>query len=758
MVVAETFHTDAANQDPAVSEGFDGLAEALRSQDVEAFGKKSPTAACFVPLLNELGWVGDYRDVAEALPHFANDMDLWDLRSALVLLGYTSEPEHTHFNKVDMRLLPCLFERKIDGKLFVITGHEGTNILAFSDGRHQTLDRASHDFEGTAYFFSHAEVDEAEKSDRIANWFVRAILRFKKSFTQMLVASLIVNLLTISIPLFIMVIYDKVVGAQSLKALPFLAAGMAVILLGDIRLRTIRSEIIAAVAGRLDYLTGVAAFEKVLSFPPAMTESATVNSQMARLKEFKSLRDFFTGPLVSVLVELPFIVLVLATIYVLGGPLVLVPLAAIGAFVLLGWLWLPQVRRSTLAFGQINTQRNNFLLEASSHLRTIKDLGAEEIWQERYRQLSSRSLTLQDKVTRETAITSALSQGIVGLAGIGVLTFGALSVISGSMTTGALIATLALLWRALGPLQNGFLAFTKFREIRDSVRLVNQLMRLKSEPVNIASRLFDAAYDGNIQFQRVSFRYANSADPALVGVNFSVPKGRMLAILGSNSSGKSTILKLIAGMYQPQGGSISIDGLDVRQIDAMDLRRKIAYVPQVPEVFYGTIKQNLRLADPMASEETIAEVCDQVGLTPMLARLPDGIDTRLGDRQSDALPKGFVQRLSIARALVRGSKVLLLDEPEQNLDEDGDRMFIDLIQSLKGKIAIVLVSHRPSHIRLADQAIVLNGGALEFAGSPDEAIQAAEIIASNLARNIGAPAPEAKATPDHADQSGDLPS
>lgn len=724
------------NQAVQTFSGLDHLAGALRHEDAGAFADTSSVAACFVPLLNELGWDGDDRDVIDTLPHFANDMDLVDLRGVLSLLGYTSDPRKLRFNRIDMRLLPCLFERESDGALFVVTGFSGTQIIAFTAGAFERFEIAPSDFRGTAYFFTRERITDQEKQERIANWFTRALLRFKKSLIRLVLSSLLINILTIAIPLFIMMIYDKVVGAHSLRALPFLAAGVTIILFGDLRLRAIRAEIIAAVAGRLDYLTGVAAFEKILLLPPAMTESATVATQLARLKEFKSLRDFFTGPLITTAVELPFIVLVLVMIYVLAGPVVVVPLGALAAFCLLGWLWLPHVRRTTLAFGLANSEKNNFLMETATHLRTVKDLGAEDVWHGRFRMFSANALALQDQVTRENAMTEAVTQGIVMLAGIGVLGFGALSVMEGSMTTGGLIATLALVWRALGPFQSGFLAFTKFREIRDSVRLVNQLMRLKTETVNHSSRLIDTSFAGDIAFQRVSFRYSATVDPALMAMSFQVPRGKMLAILGSNSSGKSTILKLVAGMYQPQGGNISIDRTDVRQLNPLDLRRNIGYVPQVPEIFYGTITQNLRLSNPLASDDDIAHACDLTGLTSLIERLPEKFETRIGDTGSDNMPKGFVQRLSIARALVRKSKILLLDEPEQSLDDEGDRMFIELIKRLKGRVTIILISHRPSHIKLADQAIVVNQGSVEFSGSPSEAIMASEIIANSIARNV----------------------
>ena len=199
-----------------------------------------------------------------------------------------------------------------------------------------------------------------------------------------------------------------------------------------------------------------------------------------------------------------------------------------------------------------------------------------------------------------------------------------------------------------------------------------------------------------------------------------------MSIIGSNSSGKSTVITLISGLYQPQGGTVTIGGVDLRQVDPQELRQKIAYVPQQAHVFYGTIAQNLRLSEPLASDQDIETAARLTGLYEMVESLPEGFETRIGDGHIEDLPPGFLQRLNIARALIRPSDIVLLDEPAQSLDYDGDQIFMDLLERLKGQRTIIMVSHRPSHIRLSDSVLVLHHGVLEFQGAPDDALTLAQ--------------------------------
>jgi ATP-binding cassette subfamily C protein/ATP-binding cassette subfamily C protein LapB len=290
------------------------------------------------------------------------------------------------------------------------------------------------------------------------------------------------------------------------------------------------------------------------------------------------------------------------------------------------------------------------------------------------------------------------------------------------MTVGALIATMALLWRVLSPVQSAFLSIPKLQQTRKGIRQINQLMRLKAERRCTYSGLLSAGEQGRISLNRVSFRYGADRDPVLLGVALDVEPGEMVAIIGHTGSGKTTLLKLIAGMYSPQAGSLSIDDVDVRQINPVDLRRAIAYVPQQTKFFRGSIAQNMRLKNGLATDEELRTAARDAGILDDILRLPMGFDTMIGDTRTDRFPPGFLRTLSMARAFLSPAPILLLDEPGASLDEESDRRFVEQLKRMKGERTIVMVSHRPSHIRLSDKALLLGKGSTQFVGSPDRAI------------------------------------
>ncbi|OQX30659.1 MAG: hypothetical protein B0D94_10070 [Candidatus Sedimenticola endophacoides] len=248
-------------------------------------------------------------------------------------------------------------------------------------------------------------------------------------------------------------------------------------------------------------------------------------------------------------------------------------------------------------------------------------------------------------------------------------------------------------------------------------------MSLEAEPQTGRSALMLNEVEGRINIDRVSFRYGPNQDPALLGVSFSVEPGEMVAIMGQTGSGKSTLIKLIAGMYRAQAGAVLLNKFDIRQLNAMDLRRSIAYVPQQAKLFHGTIAQNLRLNNVMATDEELRQACAEAGVLDAILNMPQGFDTRIGDKSTERLPPGFIRELSMARAFLRPARIILLDEPGASLDMESDQRFMERIRRLKGKKTIIMVSHRPSHARLADKVVILDQGAVAFIGKPDEAVQ-----------------------------------
>ncbi len=700
----------------------------INVSDSDAFSAASPFAATLMPLLKALHWHGDLRDVAEAVPHFADSFDLVDLRNVLVLLGFESTPHKIALSQIDARLCPCLFVEDDGSDRAYVILERNDDILTVIDQGDQfeiTLDETKR--KGTAYFFT--QIDSTTQfGAQNTSWFHRTLIRFRRIIMHLLVMTLVINLMSASVPLFVMTVYDKVIGNGSVGTLPYLLAGIMVVLGADLILRTLKAQLIGVTAGRIDYLLGAETLNRILALPPSFTERSSVSAQISRIREFESIRDFFTGPLAQTVLDLPFSLMFIGIIAILAGPIALVPVVMIIVLLVFGAIYMPRTQYLSKEAGKAAVQRQSFLIEATQNLRSIKAAAAEDVWRERYRLLSSQTVAAQLKSAQRGATMQTVTQAMTTMSAVAVLGFGAMSVLAGTMTIGALIATMALVWRVLSPFHAAFLAYTRFDDIRKSVAQINQLMTLKPERQTDRASLLSRKFEGKIEFNRVSFRYSADTDPALIGAQFAVEKGEFVSIIGPNGSGKSTVLKLIVGLYQPQGGAISVDGLDLRQADPVALRRQIAYVPQGADLFYGTIAQNLRLADPTASDERLIEVTKLTGAWDIIKDLPNGINTRVGDSLVKQLPTGFVQRLIIARALTRDAKILLLDEPATSLDHEGDRMLMQLLGNLKGKVTIVMVSHRPSHIRLADKVIVLHRGFIEYTGPGDQALAFASVL------------------------------
>ncbi len=699
------------------------LADALRNGSTDEFNSSSPFAACLLPLLRELGWDSYAKELIEALPHFSEQLDLIDLRNILATLGYESTPVQSQISDLKEELYPALFVAN-DGRVLLLQGRIGNDIHYYDSQSNSYEISDTLRIKGTAYLFtdSHPSYGHSSSDAAGADWFSNLLQRFQKIIIHLLGMTFIINLAALLVPIFIMVIYDKVIGAKSAESLPFLIVGVTILLIADLGLRFLRAKLLGITAGRLDYLIGVETFKRMLYLPPLYTERSTVAAQLSRLKQFDSVRDFFTGPSAAVALELPFVALFLIVIGVLGGAIALIPLGMVLAFVILGMIWIPLLNNKILRSGKARTDKQRIIMQTVAGRKEIKSIGGETVWWERFRENAGESVLSNYQTFLSNNIMNNLAQGMMTFAGVAVLGVGTLQVMAGDMTIGALIAIMALVWRVLSPLQSAFLSFSKFQQTVKAIKQVNQLMRLRNERKGGKSGLILSQLSGHIKAERVSFRYGPDRDPALLGISFEVKPGELIAITGNTGSGKSTLIKMIAGMYAPQAGSIAVDNMDLRQLNAMDLRRAIAYVPQQTHMFHGTIAQNIRLNNSLATDAQIHAAAAEAGVLEEVLSLPDGFDTRFGDTSIDQLPPGFLRSLSMARAFVSPAKILLLDEPGASLDEESDNRFVAQLKKLKGDRSIVMVSHRPSHIRLADKAILMEQGSVLHIGSPDEVV------------------------------------
>jgi ATP-binding cassette subfamily C protein/ATP-binding cassette subfamily C protein LapB len=407
----------------------------------------------------------------------------------------------------------------------------------------------------------------------------------------------------------------------------------------------------------------------------------------------------------------------------LAGKLALVPIVLAVVYVVLGWLLLGATRRRVAELSRTRTTRQGLLLETVKRLRGIRCIRVEDSWLERLRAVSADTAVAGYAVTQIANLSHAIAHFLMMIAGLAAVTLGSLEVMTGDLSVGALIASMLLTWRVLAPLQATFLALPRLHQLIDTTRRLNRLMALPTEMVGGQARRL-GELRGRVTLAGITHRYGTASEPALISVSCDVQPGDVVAICGPSGAGKTSLLKAIAAMYQPLAGTILFDGIDIRQFDPRELRRSRAYVPQVCQLFRGTIAQNLRLGAPTASADELIEAAAQAGVLDDILAMPEEFDTRIGDQELNRLPLSMQQRLALARAYLKNAPVLLLDEPANSLDADGDRALIDQIKRLRGRSTTFLVTHRPSHMRLADRVLVLEGGRLRFSGTSAEVLAA----------------------------------
>ncbi|MEM9386347.1 MAG: ABC transporter transmembrane domain-containing protein [Pseudomonadota bacterium] len=695
------------------------IADAIRAGDYERLGELSPYAGCLLPLLHALGWVTCDRDILEALPHFSDTVDLVTLRNMLVELGYRSDPLDIDTHTVPRDMLPCLFSTH-RGHLYVLKEQSEFGVRAFCSQRRTDV-LLDAPLKGTAYLFTDTHVTHAVVPERPdEDWFGMLLRRFQGLIKHLLGTTLLLNVIALAVPIYIMLVYDRLIGTRDVTAVPAFMLGITFVLAVEFGLRYLRAKMLGITGSRIDYLIGTETVRQILSLPPIMTERSTITSQLSRLRQFDSVREFFSGPTANLVLESPFVLIFVIVIGILGGWLAAIPLLAALAFALVTGAALPRVRELTRHAGAAKTNREQSLMETLNGLRELKSLGAEAIWHERFRETSADTAMAHLRTADEQASLQAVTTAMTKLAGTVVIAVGASQVIEGTITVGALIAILALLWRVLGPLQALCMTYVRFEQILMGVQGINQLMRLNSERHRGRSVMIKEDCQGAIRFDRVSFRYSREADPALIGVSFTIEPGEFVILRGQNSSGKSTILKLIGGLYAVPSGTVSIDGVDTRQFNTDELRRLIAYMPQHPRLFHGTLAQNLRLKNILATEQDLRAACEAAGVLDDVLALPGGLEVRIGDHTTRVLPNGLIRGMCLARTLLRPSPILLLDEPTAGVDRVRDRQLTEQFRKLKGKMTVVMVSNRTSHVALADKVIDLANGMISSISKPGQ--------------------------------------
>ncbi|MGB0670762.1 MAG: ABC transporter transmembrane domain-containing protein [Rhodospirillales bacterium] len=689
-------------------------------EDVREEWRTNAFANCLSPLLDSLGWRGSQRQLAEALPHAPEDMGLTEFLNTLANLKFEGRVVKTRLKGIDARLMPCLFVSDAGDAMVLLAPAGDNEILAFNGAKGEYTQVKRGNVSGSIILFKGMKAGAQSFLRQQTGWFTKVLFRFKALFFLAVILSLLLAAMAMVLPLFVMTFYDQVSTAGSFDTLGFLGVGVTVFIFAEMGFRFLRSHVFRFASVRLGNLISNEVVRRILYLPMSFTETANLGAQVSRIKDFETVREFFGGPAVISVIELPFMLLLVGGLFFIGGPVAFVPLSAVVFFILFGFSMMPVLRQTNADGASVASERQAFIVETYSNLRAIKALGATKIWSDRYREMSAEATMGGFESAKVTEFINAVTYALVMFAGVGTMAVGVTRVIDQSMTSGALMASMILVWRILSPLRSGFNILTQIGRIKRSIIQVNRLMNMPQEVRAETSTAMHQDIEGRVAFSRVALRYSPDAPPALVGVDFKIAPGEALAIVGHDGAGKSTVLKLIMGLYTPQAGQVLIDNSNVKQMDPVVLRHGVAYAPQGTYEFYGTIRQNLLLANPAANDDDLRDAIAKAGILKELDNLPDGLETRIGDHNVGLLSLEFRRRLGLARAFLRDSKLLLLDEPELG----ADAALLDTINDIKGKRTVIVATHDIRFFNVVDKVVWLENGRIRKAGPTHEVAKA----------------------------------
>jgi len=681
-------------------------------------GATGPFERMLCEILTSIKWQGEHRKLLEALPHLEPMWSVTMLRTVLARLGVSLIPIERSGADLSAHDLPCL----------LVEGEDGCHLLAVrAGGDLETYDlrsaqRAKADprlLRGAVYLVKSAETENAPGS-KVAGEFVGYVLKqLRGPLTRIAVYSAAINLVGLGLSLYVLLVYDMVIGTSSLDTLEFLALGALVTLALELRLRHARSRSIAYLAARFDGVVSVRALASVLSLPLSLTERSPLAAQLARFRQFEIGRDLFAGNFASALFDMPFTLLFVVMLFLIGGFLGFVPIAMSLVIVMVCTLTAAVGTVQTGMTGANKLRSDALLFELMDKLRTIRNASAESISLARYAySLAAYQRSRFDSLQRSSSLHT-VANGLVALAGVVTLSVGALRVMDDAMSLGQLIAAMIIVWRVLVPVQIVSLNLARLKQTLATGRQINDLVRMANERSNDAPRVLARHLDGNLYVSGVYLSLGTPTEPQLRGVNFAVKAGEMVAITGPSGAGKSTLLKLILGLYPQYMGTVRIDGLDLRQLDPAEVRAAVGYASQQPAFFYGSVAANFRFACPSATDAQIIEALAAVGVSLPNPALPDGLATRMSGTQARSISQGLLCRLSIARALVKKPPILIFDDPGNGLDRAGDAAFMTYLERHRGQSTVLLVTARPSHMRLADRVIEMRSGVVAADGAPE---------------------------------------
>lgn len=694
---------------------------------------QDPLSACILWLAKSHGVTTTYAAITEGLPLVNGAITPSLFSRAVARIGFTSHLQQQSLAKINTLLLPCVLLLK-DNKaciLQTLNKDKKRAVVVFPELSMQSTELALEELV-EAYscvaIYSRAEfkpepsAQPSAATQRQGHWFWSVVLQNRRVYRDVLIAAIFINLFALAMPLFVMNVYDRVVPNKAIDTLWVLALGVGIIICADLLLKLLRSWFVELAANRADLQLSAYVMERILG-GRLKHAPASIGSFASNVQSFESVRSFIGSMTITALIDLPFFLLFVLIIGMISWYMVIPVL--VGAVLIIFYALSVQSKMQVMseAIGQASAQRNSGLIESLAANETIKSFNATQRMQSSWEQTTSFLSACSSQMRLLGASVGMSAAWIQQIVAVAMIITGVYLVVAGDMSQGALIASYMLSSRAMAPVSQAASLLTQYYQAATSLTSLEEMMKNEQERPAGKQFVSRAQIRGDIEFKNVSFSYPNEERSALKNLSFKITAGESVAILGRVGSGKSTIEKLILGLYQPTEGQVLIDGVHIEQIDPAELRRHISYIPQEPQLLSGTVYENIVLGMLQPNSQNVLQAVELAGLAPLVGSHADGLSMPVGENGS-RLSGGQRQAIAAARAFIRQGNIMLLDEPSSAMDSGLEQHLCQSIQTLSKAKTLVLVTHKTSLLSLVERLMVLDGGQLVADGPKNTVLKA----------------------------------
>ncbi len=571
------------------------------------------------------------------------------------------------------------------------------------------------------------------------NWFWGTLWRFRGFYYESMLATVIANVLTLASIFFTMNVYNRVVPTQAYTSLWTLAIGTAIAALLEFVMRWLKARLVDLGGKKADLAINATLLREIMSIRlEHRPQSAGIFA--SSMRDFESLRDFFSSASLVLVADLPFVLMFLALIAIIGGPIVLLPAIAVPILIIAGLLAQKPLMRAIRQNMKESGDKQSVLVESVLNMELLKAHNAESYLQRRWEASNLAGSESYKQMRSLTNLIMGVSSTIQQLVTVGMVVMGVYMIHDNRLTLGGLIACVMLVSRALSPLSSVMSLASRYQQAKTSLETLDGLMKRPRDRAHDRNYLTPEQVDGQLQAQELEFAYpAEHKIPVIKKLSLTVPAGQKLALLGRIGSGKSTLLRLMAGLYTPSAGSVRLDGIELQQIEPSEVRQRIGYVGQDPQLFMGTLRENLVLSDSWITDARITEVLQSLQMYELVAAHPLGLDMLISEA-GGGLSGGQRQLLAIARMMLRNPRIVFMDEPTASMDQNTEARVIAVIKSWLKDKTLLVSTHRPQLLEWVDDIAVIDAGQCVANGPKQQMIEM-------LSKGIGVNQSSAASTP-----------